>query len=132
METYITSLYGSRISPIYNEERFHDGIDIYGEVGQNVVAVYDGVVIESKYSDSYGNMLKYRLNGFKKEVVVLYAHLDKVVVKVGDKVKKGEVVAKCGKTGKVTGAHLHYSIFVDGESIDPISLVKLEKINGLE
>ncbi len=125
MNTYITSTYGARVNPVLNTSEFHDGIDIYGQVNDDVLAVGNGVVTEVKKSDSYGNVLIYQLKGTKKPVSVFYGHLDKILVEVGDEIKQGEVVAKCGNTGLVTGAHLHYSIYVDGETIDPLRYVKL-------
>lgn len=132
MESYITSLYGMRFSPIYHEDRFHDGIDIYGEVGDDIRAIYDGIVTEVYFSESFGNVLKYKLLGIDENIEVRYAHLDSSDVKVGDRIEKGEVVAKCGETGKVTGPHLHFSVFLDGEAIDPIEIVELDCIEGLE
>ncbi len=132
LDSYITSTYGSRVNPVLDTSEFHNGIDIYGQVGDDVLAVADGEVVEVKKSESYGNVLIYKINNTDKEVKVFYGHLDKVLVKVGDKVKQGEVVAKCGKTGLVTGAHLHYTVYVDGETVDPIQYVKLNLTDEAE
>ncbi len=132
MDSYITSTYGSRVNPVLNTSEFHNGIDVYGQVGDDVFAVADGVVTEVKKSDSYGNVLVYKIYGTNKEVSVFYGHLDKVLVEVGEEIKRGEVVAKCGKTGLVTGAHLHYSVYVDGETVDPINYVKLDLTDEAE
>ncbi len=133
----ITSLYGYRINPVLKTQEFHNGIDIYEEVGTDVVAVWDGEVTEVRNSKSYGNVLKYRILNNSKyksaDVEVFYAHLDKVLVSVGDKIKKGEVVAKSGETGLVTGPHLHYTVLVDGKTINPISFLSskwLFNVNG--
>ncbi len=91
-----------------------------------IVAVADGVVTDVKKSETYGNILVYKLNGTNKDVKVFYGHLDKVLVEVGEKVKQGEKVAKCGETGLVTGAHLHYSIYVDNKTVNPLTYVKLD------
>ncbi len=104
---------------------FHNGIDIYNEVGANVVAVADGVVTEVRYSETYGNVLKYEVIDIKNNIEIMYAHLDKVYVSVGDRVLKNQTVAQNGNTGLVTGPHLHYTIVVDGETVDPINLVRL-------
>ncbi len=132
MDTYITSTYGSRINPVLNKSEFHDGIDIYGQEGDEVLAVGDGEVTEIKKSESYGNVLIYKLKGTNKDVKIFYGHLDEILVDVGDEIKKGEVVAKCGKTGLVTGAHLHYTIYVDGETVDPLQYVKLNLTDEAE
>ncbi len=126
LNSYITSTYGSRVNPVLKTNEFHDGIDIYGQVGDDVYAVADGVVTDIETSKTYGNVLVYKLKGTDKDVKIFYGHLDKVLVKVGEKIKKGEKVAKCGETGLVTGAHLHYSIFVDNKTVDPLPYVKLD------
>ncbi len=132
MNSYITSTYGSRINPVLKTSEFHNGIDIYGEIGDEVLAVADGVVTEVRESETYGRVLVYEINGTKKDVEVFYGHLDEVLVAVGEKVNKGDKVAKCGKTGLVTGAHLHYSIYVDGKTIDPLRYVTLNLTDEAE
>ncbi len=89
--------------------------------------MYSGVVKEVRKSETYGNVLVYEIisNDICSEVEVFYAHLDKILVGVGDRVKKGEVVAKSGSTGLVTGPHLHYSILIDGITINPLNFVEL-------
>ncbi len=127
MDGVITSLYGERINPLLLQKEFHNGIDIYNEIGTEVYAVGYGLVKEARYSETYGNVLIYEvIDGNKKtEIEVFYGHLDKILVNVGDKVLKGEIVGKSGNTGLVTGPHLHYSIFIDGKTINPFSFVAL-------
>ncbi len=120
-------MYGKRENPVLKTDEFHNGIDIFNEVGTNVIAVGDGVVRSVRYSETYGNVLVYEINNNSKNnrIEVFYGHLKKVLVDVGDKVSKGEVVGKSGDTGLVTGPHLHYTILINGKSINPLGFVKL-------
>lgn len=128
MEGVITSLYSQRVNPVLNNLEFHDGIDIYNEVGTDVVSVAKGVVTEVRYSETYGNLLKYQVQNWNnsKKIEIMYAHLDKILVEEGDILKEGDIVAKSGETGLATGPHLHYSIFVDDKAINPLSFLHLE------
>ncbi len=125
MEGVITSLYGNRINPVLGTKLSHEGIDIYNVIGTDVVAVADGVVVEVLQSKTYGKSLKYKLDLNGVEVEVFYAHLNEILVKVGESVKQGDVVGKCGATGMVTGPHLHYELLLKGENINPIKYIDL-------
>lgn len=114
----ITSYYGWR-----SGKRFHDGIDLSGKKGDNILASAMGVVI---YSAS-------RISGYGKMVVIkhpsgystVYAHNDRNKVNKGEKVKKGQVIASMGQTGRATGVHLHFEIRDQGGySKDPAKYLK--------
>ncbi len=128
IDGYITSTYGNRINPVLKKEEFHNGVDIYGELGQDVFAIADGVVTEVRKSETYGNILKYKLKDFE-EFEVFYAHLNLVEVKEGDVIEKGQVVATCGNTGLTTGPHLHFTIYKNGVHLDPINLLDMKITN---
>lgn len=90
--------------------------------GTEVAAVKSGVVTKIRESDTYGLVLEYETNdGFR----VQYAHLQKTLVKEGEKVRQGQAVAKSGNTGLSTGPHLHYSLWKDGILLDPMEYVDL-------
>ncbi len=127
MDGVLTSTFGNRINPVLDSKEFHDGVDIFNIVGTDVLAVHTGVVKEVRYSETYGNVLVYKIIGedIDSEIDVFYAHLDKILVSIGDKVKKGEVIAKSGDTGLVTGPHLHYTILINEKVINPINYVDL-------
>ena len=113
----ITSYCGGRQNPILKKQEFHDGLDIAVAEGTNVIAVRTGTVTEVRNSATYGKLLKYETeDGYE----VMYAHLSAVLVKEGEKIKQGQVVAKSGNTGLSTGPHLHYSLFRHGELVDPL------------
>ncbi len=119
----ISSSYGIRENPILGKTEFHNGIDIAVVTGTEVAAVHSGVVTEIRASATFGKVLEYETeDGYK----VMYAHLSEILVKKGDKIKQGDIVAKSGNTGLSTGPHLHYSLWKDGKLIDPMDYVKLK------
>lgn len=105
--------------------RKHEGIDIPAPVGTPVVAVKDGVV---QYSDDkisgYGNMIVIEHPG---KVFSVYAHLDSLGVDKGDRVRRGQVIAKSGNTGRSTGPHLHFEIRIKDKARDPAQYLGLAK-----
>ncbi|HBI91409.1 MAG TPA: peptidase M23 [Terrisporobacter glycolicus] len=114
----ISSPFGYRIHPVLGVSKLHTGIDIPAPTGTPAVAVASGTVIYSGVQGSYGNTVMIRHdNG----LVSLYAHNSSLVVKVGDKVKKGQVVTKIGSTGRSTGPHLHFEIRVNGTPQNPLN-----------
>ena len=113
IEGRITSRYGvsSRI-----RKSTHTGLDIAAVTGTDIKVVADGTVISASYNGSYGNLVKVdHGNG----VETWYAHTSKMLVKAGDIVKAGDVIAKVGSTGNSTGPHLHLEIRINGEHVDP-------------
>ncbi|WP_340200116.1 M23 family metallopeptidase [Ascidiimonas sp. W6] len=112
----LSSNYGYRIHPIDGEIKKHRGIDLVAKKGSGVYASASGKVVERKYEAGYGNYLVVRHNG---EIRTLYGHLLRAVVKEGDCIVKGQVIGYVGDSGRVTGPHLHYEIWVDEERINP-------------
>lgn len=96
---------------------FHTGIDIDAAFGTPVVATADGVVKAAGYYGDYGNMV---LIEHASGYATLYAHLSEIKVKVGERVKAGEVLGKVGSTGRSTGPHLHYEILYQGKHKNPM------------
>lgn len=114
----ISSPFGYRIHPVLGTKKLHTGIDIPAPTGTPAVAVDSGTVIYSGVQGSYGNTVMIRHdNG----LVSLYAHNSALVVKVGDRVKKGQVVTKIGSTGRSTGPHVHFEIRVNGTPQNPLN-----------
>jgi murein DD-endopeptidase MepM/ murein hydrolase activator NlpD len=114
----LSSGYGYRIDPIYKTRRMHPGIDFSLEIGSPVYATGDGVV----------KLVRQSFGGYGKQVeidhgfgyVTKYAHLDMFVVKKGQKVKRGDLIAYSGNTGKSTAPHLHYEVHLNGKKVNPI------------
>lgn len=114
----ITSTFGWRASPFSRRSReFHDGIDIAAPVGSKVHAASDGVVIHAGWMAGWGRLVKIRHDG---GFVTSYAHNSSLLVKSGEKVRKGAVIAKVGSSGRSTGPHLHFTIEKNGKAVDPM------------
>ena len=124
--TTISSKYGPRNSPTAGASSDHKGIDISVPEGTNVYACEDGEVTIATNSESAGNYIAISHgNGY----VSKYMHNSQLKVKVGDKVKKGDVIALSGNTGISTGAHLHFQIERDENPVDPMTF-KYDNGNG--
>ena len=116
--TRIGSGFGNRIDPVYKVRRFHAGIDFTAPLGTPIYATADGVVKEAGFNSG----------GFGNDVVInhgygyqtLYGHMYRVKARVGQTVKRGEVIGYVGSTGKSTGPHCHYEVHRNGSPVDPI------------
>ncbi len=118
--TRLASGFGMRIHPIYKGRRMHHGIDFTAPKGTPIYATGDGAVILSQKSflkTGYGHQVEIN-HGYG--YVTKYAHLQDMTVKVGDQVKRGDLIGYVGNTGGSTAPHLHYEIIKDGKKIDPI------------
>ena len=116
--TNLSSKFGYRIHPISGEKKLHTGIDIPAPAGTPVVAANSGTVIISRYDNSYGNMVAIDHGG---GIVSFYAHNTERLVKVGDKVSKGQKISTVGTTGYSTGNHLHFEVKKNGTFVDPMN-----------
>jgi murein DD-endopeptidase MepM/ murein hydrolase activator NlpD len=112
----ITSGFGMRIHPIRGGNDFHTGLDISAQPGEPVHATADGIVSFAGWSGANGNLVAIE-HGFGYET--FYAHNKETVVKVGQIVKRGDVISYVGSTGSSTGPHLHYEIWKEGKIINP-------------
>ena len=112
----MTSDYGLRRDPMGHGVEFHNGIDFEANIGTPVHATADGVVESAGPRAGYGNaVILDHAFGYRS----LFGHLSKVLVKPGEKVKRGEVIALSGNTGRSTGPHLHYTLYYGDKTIDP-------------
>lgn len=117
----ITSRYGSRENPFHGGYDFHSGIDISTGSGTPVKATADGVVSFSGWNSGSGNLVALE-HGFGFST--FYAHNKRNAVKVGQFIKRGEVIAYAGSTGSSTGPHSHYEIWKDGKHINPMPFME--------
>ncbi|TCZ76374.1 M23 family peptidase [Paenibacillus albiflavus] len=108
--------FGIRKDPFTSKASMHTGLDIDGEIGDNVYATAGGKVIETGTHHDYGN---YILIEHSKGVQTKYMHLSKILVKKGDKVSKGNLIGLVGSTGRSTGPHLHYEVILNGKRVNP-------------
>lgn len=117
---YISSGYGYRKHPIAGSRKFHKGIDIASGSGNPVLAADSGTVIKSYLSSSYGN---YIVISHGNGVLTGYAHMSRRLVSVGDTVSAGQQIGKVGSTGNSTGPHLHFEVYVNGSTANPMNYV---------
>jgi len=115
---YIDPGFGWRTHPIFRIPDFHTGVDISVPEGGNLIATGDGVVTGTGYAGGYGIMVTvYHRDGISTR----YAHCSSVMVKQGDKVTRGKIIAKGGHTGTATNDHVHYEVLIEGKPVDPVS-----------
>ena len=117
---YISSRFGSRTDPFTGRHAFHKGVDFAGRQGADVVAVASGVVIWSGQRYGYGQLVEITHgNGY----VTRYAHNADNLVAVGDTVRRGQVIARMGDTGRATGPNLHFEVLLNDHQVDPLSYI---------
>lgn len=118
----ITSTFGTRKNPFNKRtSEFHNGVDIAGKYGSPIMAAGDGIVTFAGWKGSWGRLVVIS-HGYG--YVTQYAHNSSLVVKTGDRVKKGQVIARLGSTGRSTGTHVHFGIAYQGKWINPFSMSK--------
>ncbi len=122
----ITSLFGYRLSPMRRDDgetgEFHPGVDIANSPDTLIYATADGTVLFSGWSHGYGNLVVID-HGYGLQTV--YGHTSKALVKAGDRVVKGQVIAYMGTTGRSTGAHVHYEVRRQGRPVNPMQFLKI-------
>lgn len=114
----VLSGFGYRIHPVYKVNKFHAGVDFPARVGTAIQATGDGVVVETGWHSGYGNCVKIS-HGYGYET--LYGHMNKIDVRPGERVKKGQRIGQVGDTGLSTAPHLHYEVHHKGNPINPIN-----------
>lgn len=117
---WVSSRFGLRRDPFTGKDHFHHGLDFSIPVGTEVRATGDGVVVMAMRQRGFGNVLKV---DHGNSVITIYAHLDHFNVKKGEKVKRGQIIARSGNSGRSTAPHLHYEIRVNGRSVNPVPYI---------
>ena len=115
--------YGWQENPVVKQKSLHPGVDFVADYGTNVLAVADGTVLDCSYDMAYGYILTLE---HADGVQTQYAHLSEFLVKAGDAVRQGQIIAKTGGSGWSTGSHLHLGVLIDGEAVDPLEALKSE------
>ncbi len=114
--TRVSSDFGYRKHPILGSQLFHNGVDLAAPSGSNILAAYDGEVVAASYTAAMGNYVMLDHGG---GLYTVYMHASKLNVSEGKEVKRGDVIAFVGSTGRSTGPHLHFSVRVNGEYVSP-------------
>jgi murein DD-endopeptidase MepM/ murein hydrolase activator NlpD len=117
---WMSSGFGRRVDPITGRMAWHAGIDFAGEPGADVIAVASGVVIFAGERSGYGRMVEINHGG---GYVTRYGHHEGLLVAAGDVVKKGQVIARMGNTGRSTGTHVHFEVLKDGRQVNPAQYI---------
>lgn len=118
---WLSSYFGKRTDPFTGKPANHTGIDFAGKHGDEIVSVADGVVTWSGDRYGYGVMVEINHgNGYSTR----YAHNSENRVSVGDEVRKGQIVALMGKTGRATGPNLHFEVLHDGRRVNPVKFIR--------
>lgn len=113
---YLSSSFGWRRNPVTGRHRMHEGLDFAAPRGATIRAASGGIVERAEYVNGYGRMVVIdHGNGIQTR----YAHASSLAVKAGDLVRKGQVIAKVGSTGRSTGPHLHFEVRMAGHPLDP-------------
>jgi len=115
---HVASGFGYRIDPVYKVTKFHAGLDFAAPQGTPIYATADGIVKEAGYNPGgYGNHVVIN-HGYGYET--LYGHMYRIKARVGQKIKRGQVIGYVGSTGKSTGPHCHYEVHKSGQPVDPV------------
>lgn len=118
---WMSSRFGYRTDPFHGRRSWHNGVDFAGAEGADIVAVASGVVTWAGKRNGYGHMVEL---DHGEGYVTRYAHNKLNLVKVGDVVKKGEVIGQIGSTGRSTGPHVHFEVYKNGRAVDPASYIR--------
>lgn len=112
-----TSNFGIRSDPFRGTAAMHAGVDIPGPTGTPIYATADGIVAHADRQGGYGNMVEINHG---KGIATRYGHLSRIIVAANTRVKRGQMIALMGSTGRSTGPHLHYEVRIDGRAVNPI------------
>jgi len=113
---FISSKYGYRLDPFNGKTAQHRGVDVAAKLGEKIYSPASGFVVFTGRKGGYGNVVEIQHD---KNLLTRYAHLNKILVKQDDVVKKGEFIARVGRTGRATGPHLHLEVLKNGRHVDP-------------
>ena len=117
---WMSSRFGRRNDPITGKRAWHNGVDFAGSEGDDIVTVAAGVVVYAGPRSGYGKMIEINHGG---GFASRYGHHKDLIVKVGDIVKKGQVIGLMGSSGRSTGPHVHFEVFKNGRAVDPATYI---------
>jgi len=117
----ISSMFGLRNPTTASVPKNHTGTDIAAKTGTKIISATDGIVIYKSFKGDYGKHIKIQIN----DVIILYAHCNKIYVNEGDNIKQGQEIAEVGSSGNTTGPHLHFEIRYQDRYVDPQLILEL-------
>jgi murein DD-endopeptidase MepM/ murein hydrolase activator NlpD len=117
---WVTSYFGIRKSEFSGENKMHEGVDIGSRIGSKIIAPADGMITFAGAKPGFGYYVQID-HGYGLETI--FAHASSLVVRKGDKIKRGELLARIGSTGLSTGPHVHYEVRVNGTPVDPMHYI---------
>ena len=123
---YHSSSFGWRVDPFTGQMALNEGVDFVAETGTPIQAAASGIVIAAERTPDYGNLVKIDHGA---GVETRYAHASRMLVKPGDRVEKGQIIAEVGNTGRSTGAHLHFEVRLNGVALDPRKYLSKQNSN---
>jgi murein DD-endopeptidase MepM/ murein hydrolase activator NlpD len=117
----LSSGFGVRSDPFRGGAAMHAGVDMPGPIGTPIYATADGYVGRAGWANGYGNLVELEHG---KGLETRYGHLSAILVQPGQRVRRGDLIARMGSTGRSTGSHLHYEVRMDGHAINPIPFLQ--------
>lgn len=121
----LTSNFGVRSDPFRGTAAMHAGVDIPGPVGTPIYASADGIVARAQRAGGYGNLIEINHG---KGIGTRYGHLSKILVAANTRVRRGQLIALMGSTGRSTGSHLHYEVRIDGSAVNPMPYLQASEL----
>ncbi len=119
--TTTSSGYGVRSDPFRGTAAFHAGVDMPGPVGTAIYATADGIVGRAGWASGYGNLVELQHG---QGIATRYGHLSSILVQPGQRVQRGQLIARMGSTGRSTGSHLHYEVRLEGHAVNPVPFLQ--------
>lgn len=120
-QTNLSSGFGVRSDPFRGGAAMHAGVDMPGPIGTPIYATADGYVGRAGWANGYGNLVELEHG---RGLETRYGHLSAILVQPGQRVRRGDLIARMGSTGRSTGSHLHYEVRMDGHAINPIPFLQ--------
>jgi murein DD-endopeptidase MepM/ murein hydrolase activator NlpD len=118
---FVSSSFGARADPFTGRATYHEGVDIAAKLGSPVRSMADGVISFAGDKEGYGKMVEIT---HASGLTTRYGHLLETIAKVGDKVKRGDVIAHVGSSGRSTGPHIHFEVLKDGHQVNPTTYLR--------
>ena len=121
----ITSRFGDRTDPVNGKKGYHTGVDMRGGSGQKILATAEGLVTKAFFNGSYGQYIEIdHGNGYTTK----FAHMKKLLVKRGERIKRGQAIGTVGSSGRSTGPHLHYEVCLNDKPVNPSKYMRVDKL----